>query len=73
MIAAHTGALIANEADLLIKGCSRSWVAVGRLHVSRCKHFNTKSLQLLERRSGTGGSSLLFTILNMAATFKKNM
>lgn len=51
-------------------GCSRSCSALGRLIGSRCRHCLTKSFPSSERSSGIAGSSLLFPILNMAATFK---
>lgn len=52
----------------LTKGCSSSLEAVGRRDGSRCKHDLIKLFASLERCSGISGKSLLFPILNMAAT-----
>ncbi len=50
------------------KGCSNNWAAEGRCAGFRCRHNRTKSFPSFDSTSGMTGSSLLFQILNMAAT-----
>ena len=50
------------------KGWSISWAAVGRADGSRCKHSFRKLFASEERCSAISGISLLFAILNIAAT-----
>ena len=50
------------------KGWSISWAAVGRAAGSRCKQSFRKLFASEERLSGISGMSLLFPILNIAAT-----
>ena len=62
---------LSSGAAFLTKGCSKSWAAVGRYNGLRCKHSFTKAFPSSDRWSGISGSSLLFPILNMAATFEE--
>ena len=56
----------------LTKGWSISWAAVGRAAGSRCKQSFRKLFASEERWSGISGMSLLFPILNIAATCGNN-
>jgi len=58
---------------LLTNGCCRSWPAEGRSSGSLCKQSLTKSFPSSDKWSGIVGSSLLFPILNIAATLKQWM
>jgi len=51
-----------------MKGWSSNLWAVGRANGSLCKHSLMKFFASFERCSGISGISLLFPILNMAAT-----
>jgi len=61
-----------NVAWSLTKGWSISWAAVGRAAGSRCKQSFRKLFASGERWSGISGMSLLFPILNIAATCENN-
>jgi hypothetical protein len=56
------------DAWSLTQGCSINWAAVGRAAGSRCKQSFRKLFASEERWSGISGMSLLFPILNIAAT-----
>lgn len=56
-----------------MKGCSSNFWAVGRANGSRCKHNIMKFFASFDRCSGISGISLLFPILNMAATCQYNI
>lgn len=66
------GMVLSSGATFLTKGCSKSWAAVGRCSGLRCKHSLIKLFPSSDRWSGISGSSLLFPILNMAATFESH-